>query len=170
MKDARFRLARGTFTAAGGALQRYIAACLVTLLVGPFGVAQTAPPLPSAPSQQTNALTEPQSQNPLIAQESGSPQTQEPPGPTPSAPAQPGSSQATPQSQQNGPAPPQGTAAAPVENTVGVAASRPAGAAIAPAKQKRARSILIRVGLIVGAAVAIGTVIALSNASPSRPH
>jgi anti-anti-sigma factor len=63
-----------------------------------------------------------------------------------------------------------GTAAAPSIRTTGVAASRPAGAAIAPAKQKRARSILIRVGVIVGAGVAIGTVVALSSASPSQPH
>jgi hypothetical protein len=53
---------------------------------------------------------------------------------------------------------------------VGVAASRPAGAAIAPAKQKRARTLLIKVGIVVGVAVAVGTVVALSNASPSRPH
>jgi hypothetical protein len=54
--------------------------------------------------------------------------------------------------------------------TGGVAASRPAGAVIAPGKQRRARSILIRVGVIVGAAVAVGTVVGLSHASPSRPN
>lgn len=77
------------------------------------------------------------------------------------------------------PAPPQrpavphepvGTAAAPYEKVTGVPASRPAGAAIAPAKQKRTRSILIKVGLIVAAGVAIGTVVALSTASSSKPH
>lgn len=64
---------------------------------------------------------------------------------------------------------PVGTAAAPYEKPLGVAVSRPAGAAIAPAKQKRSRSLLIRVGLVVGAAVAIGAVVALSKASPSEP-
>lgn len=64
---------------------------------------------------------------------------------------------------------PVGTAVAPYEETTGVAASRPAGAVIAPAKQRRARSILIRVSIVVGAAVAIGTVVALSHGSPSRP-
>jgi hypothetical protein len=63
-----------------------------------------------------------------------------------------------------------GTAAAPEMKTSGVAASRPAGAVIAPAKQRRARSILISVGVVVGAAVAVGTVVALSHASPSRPN
>jgi hypothetical protein len=80
-------------------------------------------------------------------------------GPPAAAPQQP----AVPQE-------PVGTAAAPYEKVTGVPASRPAGAAIAPAKQRRARSILIRIGLIVAAGAAIGTVVALSNASSSKPH
>jgi hypothetical protein len=65
---------------------------------------------------------------------------------------------------------PVGTAAAPYVKTIGVTASRPAGAVIAPGKQRRSRSILIRVGVIVGAAAALGTVVALSKGSPSRPN
>ena len=64
---------------------------------------------------------------------------------------------------------PVGTAAAPTLITTGVAASRPSGAAIAPRRQRRARSFLIKVGAIVGAGVAVGTVVALSSGSPSRP-
>jgi hypothetical protein len=64
---------------------------------------------------------------------------------------------------------PVGTAAAEQEKLIGVAASRPAGTAIAPAKQKRARMLLIKVSAILGAGVAIGTVVALSSGSPSRP-
>jgi hypothetical protein len=79
--------------------------------------------------------------------------------------------QATQQQQQNGGTPaPVGTAVAPYEKGMGIAASRPAGAVIAPAKQRRTRSFVIRVGLIVGAAVAVGTVVGLSSASPSRPQ
>ena len=77
-----------------------------------------------------------------------------------------GSNAATQQS----PGKPVGTAAAPAESTVGITASRPAGAVIAPAKQRRARAILIRVGLIVGAGVALGTVLALTHATPSQPR
>lgn len=62
-----------------------------------------------------------------------------------------------------------GTAAAPAEPAGGVAATRPAGAAIAPAKQKRSHTLLIRMSLLIGAAVAVGTVIGLSEASPNRP-
>jgi len=82
-----------------------------------------------------------------------------------SDPSQPGSGPP-----QNSTPKPVGTAAAPEMKNSGVAASRPAGAVIAPAKQRRARSILIRVGVVVGAAIAIGTVVALSHASPSRPN
>jgi hypothetical protein len=64
---------------------------------------------------------------------------------------------------------PVGTAAAPYEPTVGIAASRPAGAAIAPAKQRRVRTILISLGVIAGAGIAVGSVAALSHGSPSRP-
>ncbi len=71
--------------------------------------------------------------------------------------------------QQQAPQTPVGTAAAPPEGAAGVTASRPAGAVIAPAKQRRARAILIRVGLLVGAGVAVGTVLALTRGTPSQP-
>jgi hypothetical protein len=64
---------------------------------------------------------------------------------------------------------PRGTAAAESVPTTGIAASRPAGAAIAPAKQRRVRSLLIKVGVVVGAGIAAGTTLALSKASPSKP-
>jgi hypothetical protein len=51
----------------------------------------------------------------------------------------------------------------------GVAASQPAGVAIAPAKQRRVRLIVIRVGAILGAGAAVGTVVALTQATPSKP-
>ena len=64
---------------------------------------------------------------------------------------------------------PVGTAAAEKPVTTGVAASNPSGEAVAPGKQRRTRTLLIKVGAIVGAGVAVGTVAALSSASPSRP-
>lgn len=65
---------------------------------------------------------------------------------------------------------PVGTAAAPYEKPLGPGGARPAGAVIAPAKQRRAHSLALRVGLIVGAAVAVGTVVGLSKASPSHAN
>ena len=64
---------------------------------------------------------------------------------------------------------PSGTAAAQTGTLSGTAVSRPAGIAIAPAKQKRSRSLVIKLGLIAGAGIALGTVAALSAASGSKP-
>lgn len=162
-------------------LRRRLAGCLAIFLAVPFGAA-TAEPLQTVPAQRSEdapaASTQPQNsatgvntqnarttQPPAVANstgaastESGTQNTQA--GKTVSAPEQ------QPQSDAQNPV---GTAAAPYEKTTGVAASRPAGAVIAPAKQKRKRSFLIRVGLILAGAAAIGTVVALSNGSPSRP-
>ena len=63
---------------------------------------------------------------------------------------------------------PEGTAAAPAVPVAGNAVSRPAGAAVAPPKQRQSRSFLIKLGLIAGAGVALGTVAALSLSSPAR--
>jgi hypothetical protein len=86
---------------------------------------------------------------------------------TPQAQASPQPSQL--QAQSSPMQKPVGTAAAETPTTVGVAASNPSGAAIAPAKQRRVRTLFIKVGAIVGAGVALGTVAALSSASPSKP-
>jgi hypothetical protein len=72
--------------------------------------------------------------------------------------------------QTQNPAPvPSGAAGAKATPAKGAPASRPVGSAIAPAKQKERRSLLIKVGLIAGACVAVGTAVALSKGSPSRP-
>jgi hypothetical protein len=71
---------------------------------------------------------------------------------------------------QNGSPSAVGTAAAPAPEVTGIAGSSLTGAVIAPAKQRRVRTFLIRVGVVVGACVAIGTVVALSRSSPSQPR
>ena len=124
-------------------IKRSIACFLATLLVMPLAQAATDT-LPSAPLPQI-ATGQPQSQ----------PNTAAPP--------------AQQTGQQQNPAP-VGTAAAPVVRPEGTAASRPAGAAIAPAKQKRRHTIAIRVALLVGGAVAIGTVAAASLGTSAKPH
>ena len=64
---------------------------------------------------------------------------------------------------------PAGTAVAESPNASGIAASQPAGVAIAPAKQRRVRTIVLRMGAIVGAGVAVGSVVALTAATSSKP-
>jgi hypothetical protein len=155
---------------------RPIASCLILFLFVPFVSAKGLPgqdgqtevvssaraegPNSPSPVQDANPEALPNSpssvraqaaeNNPqFVAQQSSPPQQQSP---------------ASQQAQE-----PVGTAAAGSVETTGVAASKPAGAAIAPAKQRRTRALLIKVSALVGASVAIGTVVALSNASPSRP-
>lgn len=132
-------------------LKRPVSFCLIAILGAPLCGAET--PLPSAPQPAGIAAA---------AAESGAKPSegiqQSPPGP-----------QAQQQTQQESSSQIQGTAAGPAIKPEGVPASRPAGAAIAPARQRRIRVIALRWGLIIGAAVAVGTVAAASLGSPARP-
>jgi hypothetical protein len=148
-------------------VSRLIATCLIVLIT--LGLqspaqAQQAPPGTAAAGNSA------QSNGPGENRESTSapPDAAFPDAPTAqNAPAE--GSQNSPQQQSGQQATPLGTAAAPYTRPTGVAGSRPAGAVIAPAKQRRVRAILISVGVIAAAAVAVGTVAALSHGSPSRP-
>jgi hypothetical protein len=90
------------------------------------------------------------------------------PGRSTTPPAAAAPSPQNPVPQNNVPPQPSGTAVAPAVQTSGSAASKPAGVAIAPPKQRQIRSWLIRFGFIAGAGAALGTVVALSAASPGR--
>lgn len=158
---------------------RLTGGCLVfALLVSSCAVALPGPqePVPAQERQETPPANQPDQA------------TQTLPAVTPSAeslPDSPGAgqyhpviAQAVAQTEPTQPAPqplpaqaqkPVGTAAAETTTTTGFAVSRPAGAALAPAKQKRTRTILISVGAVVAAAVALGTVAALSKGTPSKP-
>jgi hypothetical protein len=67
------------------------------------------------------------------------------------------------------PAEPVGAATAESVPTAGGAAAKPAGVAIAPAKQHQTRSLLIKIGAVVAAGAALGTVYALSHGTSSTP-
>jgi len=139
-------------------LERAIACFLVVSLLAPETLA-AATSLPCAPVPQLKLAADPPpsgADSQTAPAQSGS-RTQQ-------APA---ASQPAAADQQN--TAPVGTAVAPVVRPEGTAASRPAGAAIAPAKQRRRRTIAIRVALLVGAGVAIGTVTAATLGSPSHP-
>jgi cytoskeletal protein RodZ len=149
------------------------------------GQSDVAQPVPSHERDATNnsgpstEAAPPDSAQPSIEQLPDSPgavqsrpaQTDSQPAPAPQP--QPQQEQPPqPQQQQQPRTPvrePVGTAAAESVSTSGVAASRPAGAALAPAKQRRIRSILIKVGALAGVGVAVGATMALSQASPSKP-
>ena len=135
---------------------------------GDTTAAQAAPAqgsqTPPATQDQQPAQTAPQEQTPAnhqppveLPENPGRSNTQEPANNAPTSTQQP---------QQK--AEPNGTAVAPQIQTSGGAASKPAGVAIAPPKQRRVRSLLIKLGVLAGAGVAIGTVVGLSAASPSH--
>ena len=71
--------------------------------------------------------------------------------------------------QQQTPTVPLGTATAQEGATRGGVASRPAGEAIAPAKQRQVHSMLIKLGLVAAGAVAVGTVVGLTRGTSSIP-
>lgn len=134
-------------------------------------VAQNAPSSASAQTESNDRAMVPASASELP----DSPgaiwaKSQNPPPPSP--PAQSTSSQSdsrTADKQDEKLQRPVGTAAAEGPRVSGVTAAQPAGAAIAPAKQRRVRTVVLKVGAILGASAAIGAVVALSAATPSKP-
>lgn len=64
---------------------------------------------------------------------------------------------------------PLGTATAQQGATRGGVASRPAGEAIAPAKQRQVHSLLIKLGLVAAGAAAVGAVVGLTRGTSSVP-
>jgi len=159
-------------------------------------VAQTAAPSPQATANQNSPITEnaPASDQPTSAQSaqptSARPDpSQAPLAPVPSTtrpadnnsvpPDAPSEVQRSQEAQetntteaqpiQQRPANPLGTATAQQGATRGGVASRPAGEAIAPAKQRQVHSLLIKVGLIAAGAAAVGTVVGLTRGTSSVP-
>lgn len=153
-----------------GLVRKQIAVCLAMLLASPFAAAAPTPfPEPISEQQSAGSPQAPASNSsPPNAAQTGAKQSTSTQSAGQSETSN--SAQSNASQQQNSTPQPVGTAAAPSGRTLGVAASRPAGAVIAPAKQRRARSFFIKVGVIVGACVAVGTVAALSRSSSSTPH
>ena len=122
---------------------------------------QTEPPRPlhdSQPAQPTS---------PSSGNSANTPSSELPDAPTPAQPVQQKQDDAG--QAQNPSTVPSGAAGAKAAPAKGAPASRPVGSAIAPAKQRERRSLLIKVGLVAGACVAVGTAFALSKGSPARP-
>jgi len=136
-------------------MNRIVFRATVCLLV--FLLSITAEPLFAQQQTQPEQPAQNSTQPPIeLPENPGRSSTPAPTAPAPQNTAPP----AAPQ--------PSGTAVAPAVQVTGSAASKPAGVAIAPPKQRRVRTWLIRFGFIAGAGVALGTVAALSAASPGR--
>lgn len=147
------------------------ALCLLALNCPAYMVAQNAPS--SAPSQTSTsdramspapAGELPDSPGVIWAKSQNAPQ-QSPPTQPASTPSDSRPADKQDEKRER----PVGTAAAEAPKVSGVTAAQPAGAAIAPAKQRRVRTVVLKVGAILGAGAAIGMVVALSAATPSKP-
>ena len=128
----------------------------------------TSQPTPQASPNETRATNHPgtgeTNTDPSISATTG----ELPDAPTPAQPSQQNAESSSIQAQ-NPSSVPSGAAGAKAPTVRGAPASRTVGAAIAPAKQRQRRSLLIKVGLVAGACVAVGSAFALSKASPSKP-
>ncbi|HEX3093855.1 MAG TPA: hypothetical protein VHW72_14580 [Candidatus Angelobacter sp.] len=131
--------------------------------------AQNTPP--AAQSQPNQGTTVNPSQAPLAPVTTYPDATGAQQEPTsPNAPAQTAPAQTIPEAPQpKKPAEPVGAATAESVPTTGGAAAKPAGVAIAPAKQHQTRSLMIKIGAALAAGAALGTVYALSHGTSSTP-
>ena len=129
--------------------------------VPPATTQQSAPPSGSTVDPSQGPLNPVPTQSAPDAPSAAQPPAQQPQ--TQPATGQPGTQ---PQQTQREPL---GAAAAEGIRTAGGGASRPAGSAIAPAKQHQVRSFLIKLGAVAAAGAAIGTVYALSKGTSSTP-
>lgn len=156
-----------------------VSAVLAAVLVcAPLAVeAQQAPTTPADSTQQpaqpaqggatVNPAQGPLEPVPTTQDQNQLPENPQAQQPGQATPAQQAPLKPAPQTQNQ--TEPLGTATAPGVSTVGGGASKPAGTAIAPAKQRQYRSLLVKLGLIAGAGAALGTVYALSRGTSSVP-
>jgi hypothetical protein len=138
-------------------------AIIVSFTTGPLLCAQQTSdqgPTSTQPAQSAPQETNPPAHQPPVElpENPGQSNAPEPNATAPSSQAQPAAQKPEPN----------GTAVAPQIQVSGGAASKPAGVAIAPPKQRQIRSLLIKLGVLAGAGVAIGTVVGLSAASPGH--
>jgi|SRR5579862_787888 len=129
---------------------RYAKSISVVLLAGAFVISSEMPLLASEGQQSSSSATQ-RTDDALP----DAPQSQ---------PAQPAQSQGQESTQV-----PSGTAGAKAPTVKGAPVAQPSGAAVAPPKQHNRRSLLIKLGVLAGAGVAVGSVVALSAKSPARP-
>jgi hypothetical protein len=121
----------------------------VAVLAGAFVISSEMPLLASP--QQSNPTSS--AQTSTADQQSSSSLPDAPQAQTPQQPANP----------------PSGAAGAKAADVKGAPVAQPAGAAVAPVKQRGHRSLMIKLGLLAGAGIAVGAAVALSAGSPSRP-
>jgi hypothetical protein len=128
---------------------RYSRCFTMAVLAGAFLLSSEMPLLASPPQQSSSAAQKQDDSLPDAPQSQSAPTAQ--------------------QDEQQPATPPSGAAGAKAANVKGAPVAQPAGAAVAPPRQRGHRSLLIKLGVLAGAGIAVGSVVALSERSPSRP-
>lgn len=137
---------------------RYAKCFSIAMLTGAFLLSSSMPLLASPPQSSQSSSSQ-------------SSTSQKPEDSLPDAPqAQSGQQPTSQQSQSQQPASvPSGAAAAKAADVKGAPVAQPSGAAVAPPRQRGHRSLVLKLGLLAGAGIAVGSAVALSKGSPSRP-
>jgi hypothetical protein len=134
--------------------RRYSKCFLIAMLASVFVISSEMPLLASPPQSSQSQSSQPSTAG------------QKQDDPLPDTP-QPQAAQTT--QSQSPAAAPSGAAGAKAANVKGTPVAQPAGAAVAPARQRGHRSLLIKLGLLAGAGIAVGVAVALSEGSSARP-
>lgn len=131
--------------------------------IAPANQSQTQPQQPATSGTSVNPSQAPLAPVTTYPDASGAQQDQPSPSAAPQTTTVPEGPRPKPQTE------PVGAATAESVPTTGGAAAKPAGIAIAPAKQHQTRSLLLKVGAVLAAGAALGTVYALSHSTSSIP-
>ena len=121
------------------------------------------PPQPASPGTSVNPSQAPLAPVTTYPDASDTQQEQQTPNAAPQTTTIPEGPKPKPQTE------PVGAATAESVPTAGGAAAKPAGVAIAPAKQHQTRSLLLKIGAVAAAGAALGTIFALSHGTSSTP-
>ncbi len=124
---------------------------------------QTQPQQPASPGTSVNPSQAPLAPVTTYPDASDQPQQQTSPNAAPAQTTVPEGPKPKTQTE------PVGAATAESVPTTGGAAAKPAGIAIAPAKQHQTRSLLFKIGAVAAAGAALGTIFALSHGTSSTP-
>jgi hypothetical protein len=124
---------------------------------------QNQPQQPASPGTSVNPSQAPLAPVTTYPDAAGAQQDQPSPSAAPQTTTVPEGPKPKPQAE------PVGAATAESVPTTGGAAAKPAGIAIAPAKQHQTRSLMLKIGAVLAAGAALGTVYALSHGTSSTP-
>jgi len=129
--------------------RRYSRYFPIAVLAGAFVMSSEMPLLASPPQSSSSSTSTASQKQADSLPDAPQPQSQTPPSQQPAVA-------------------PSGAAGAKAAKVKGAPVAKPSGAAVAPARQRGHRSLLIKLGLVAGAGIAVGSAVALAERSSAR--